>query len=196
MNKNLLLVALGAVAVAVVGALVFVAPEDEEFVFDKKASSEESLAISSDVRIERTVRTTPPSKKVTTKKTQKKKRDPSIKAVAIDHYGNYVIQLIDDNPEDRDLEKQDRSYVLIEGKIDGKQFALKAPRVIIDRPGIKLKVTNLKTKEATVLDATPLAEAGALSPKEQIRFTIDTKEKILKVDNIKYYDGPPALPPL
>ena len=197
MNKNLLLIILGAAALAVVGALVLVTPEGDGFVFEKRVSRQEPLSASSDVKIEQ-VRHSESAKKANIKKArkEKKKRDPSIKAVALDHYGNYLIQLIDDNPEDRDLEKEDSSYVVIEGKIDGKQFALKAPKVIIDRPGIKLKITNLKTKESTVLDATPLAEAGALSSKERIKFTIDTQEQTLKVADIKYYEGPPALPPL
>jgi len=199
MNKNLLLVALGAVAVAVVGALVFVAPDDSSLIFEE--TKEQLIAQKNNVAIE--FQTQKPKEQKSQQKIQKsvpkKKRDHTIKSVSIDHYRNYLIQLIDDNPEDKDIQlKSDpASYRYIEGKVDGKQFVMKVPKELIDRPGVKLKITNLKTRKTTTMDASFLAELNSISEKGRLKVDIDTASASVQT-HLKEYDPyvETALPPL
>ncbi len=177
MDRNLLLGILGIVAVGVVGAVMVIAPEEPSTRLE--VTKEQSLSSSSDVSIH--IQSQSSSSSQTVKRSQKSskasKPDPSIKAAAVDHYHTYLIQLIDKNPEDRDIQitKDPKSYVYVDGKVDGKDFVMKVPKAIVDRPGIELKITNLKTKKVTTIDASFLAEIDSMPPRGSFRVKLNTQ---------------------
>ena len=177
MNKNVFLGAVAALAVVVVGGLLFFSPESsvQPMEFLSKMQQPKTKQNVDVVYHEKSQKKSAQTKKQSPKKA-KKKVDPTIKAATIDHYNNYLIQLIDENPEDKDLKLENKpgTYVYIEGKVNGKQYVLKVPKNVLDRPGIKLRITNLKTRNTTEIDASFLSEAASLSVDSTFRANIDT----------------------
>jgi len=177
MDKNILLGIVMALAIGVVGVLFSFSPKENIQVI--KSTSEISQKMKQNNNID--VVYHGKSQKSTqieqhTQKKSSKKIDPTIKAATIDHYNNYLIQLIDENPEDKDLklENEPGTYMYIEGKVNGKQYVLKVPKSVLDRPGIKIRVTDLKTKKITEIDASFLSEAVSLPVDSTFKADIDT----------------------
>ena len=180
MDRNALLGIVGVVAIGIVGALLFLSPQEKNpVVIEQKMQQRQASQEDVDIEIEQQESSSKivMQKEKRKKSVSKKKRDPSIKAATIDHYHTYLIQLIDENPEDRDikLEKDPNSYRYVDGKVDGKEFVMRVPKAVVDRPGIKLKITNLKTKEHTIVDASFLSELDSLPRGGSFHVDIDTK---------------------
>ena len=178
MNKNVLLGAVATLAIIVVGGLLFFSP-GENIQPIKSTSKMQQTTKQDNVNVvyhEKSQKRSTQTKKQPPKKA-KKKIDSTIKAATIDHYNNYLIQLIDKNPEDKDLKLENKpgTYVYVEGKVDGKQYVLKVPKAVVTRPGIKLKITDLKTRKSMELDASFLSEAATLPRGSTFRADIDTQ---------------------
>jgi hypothetical protein len=105
------------------------------------------------------------------------KIDPTIKAATIDHYNRYLIQIIDNDLENRKvLSQEDRNdYIYIQGKIDRNQFTLRVPKAVLEKPNIKLKIVNLKTKTSKTFNADFLSEAVSLPKGGSFRVYIDSE---------------------
>lgn len=178
MNKSVLW---GAVIVLtiMVGGLLFFSPQEnmqfKELSFKEQQLSKVKQNIAIDYHKSSSAKGIEVKKE--TQHKDEKKVDSSIKAATIDHYNKYLIQLIDKNPKDKDLKLENKpgTYVYVEGKVDGKQYVLRVPKSVITRPGIKLKITDLKTKKSTELDASFLSEAAFLPTGSTFRANIDTQ---------------------
>ena len=195
MNKNLLLSFLAG-GVLVVAVLMFFSPTNtamqQPITPQQKAQTSSQTTI---IKIQQNSSAfSQPSKKQ--QPHQKKIVDPAIKAATIDHYNTYLIQLIDENPKDKDiqLQKDSESYQYIEGTINGKQFVLRAPKAVLDRSNIKLKITELKTKATKIIDASFLNEAAALPKGSQFQVNIDLKHPNDIQTNIKGPENNPPFP--
>ena len=178
MNKNVFLGAVAALAMVVVGWLLFFSPKSSVQPI-KSSLKMQQLEREQNVNVVYSEKSQ--KQNVQTKKQflneASKKVEPTIKAATIDHYNNYLIQLIDENPKDRNLKLENKpgTYTYIEGKINGKQYVLKAPKSVLDRPGIKIRITDLKTKKITEIDASFLSEAVSLPKGSTFRANIDTR---------------------
>ena len=175
MNKNLLFGGIALIAVAIVAGLLLWEPEAKTPSFGNTAVKEEAKEtpqIAIKEKKEQKVRTAASSSKPAK---PKKKIDPRIKAATIDHYNTYLIQLIDDNPADKDIHitKDPNSYKYVEGKISGKEFVMRVPVAVIDKPGIKLKITDLKTKKTKTIDASFLSELDSIPQGGSLRVDLD-----------------------
>ena len=197
MNKNVLLGAVAALAIVVVGVLLFFSPDSSVQPMESSSKTEQPKTKQNiDVIYhEKSQKKSTQIKKQSPKKA-KKKVDPTIKAAAIDHYHKYLIQLIDENPEDKDLKLENKpgTYVYVEGKVDGKEYVLKVPKSVVTRPGIKLKITDLKTKKSTELDASFLSEAASLPIGSTFRANIDTRNPNSVQTDVELPEENPAFP--
>ena len=198
MNKNVLLGAVAALAVVVVGGLLFFSPEEKIQPTIKSTSKIEEKTEQDNINIiyhEKIQKSSVQIAKQSPKKAPEKV-DPTIKASTIDHYNNYLIQLIDKNPEDRELRLENKSntYIYVEGKVDGKEYVLKVPKTVITRPGIKLKITDLKTKKSTELDASFLSEAASLPIGSTFKANIDTQHPSSVQTSVKLPEENPPFP--
>ncbi len=197
MNKNVLLGAVAALALVLVGGLLFFSPSEsvkpiESVSKTQQPKTEQNVDV---VYHEKKQEGNVQTKKQPLKKA-KKKVDPTIKAATIDHYNNYLIQLIDENPEDKDLKLESKpgTYVYVEGKVDGKEYVLKVPKTVITRPGIKLKITDLKTRKSTELDASFLSEAASLPIGSTFKANIDTQNPSSVQTSIELPEENPPFP--
>lgn len=197
MNKSVLLGIIVVLAIMLVAILIFFSPEKNlqsiEFI-----SKNQQPAIKQNNNIIYQEKHKYPIESVQSSKKDKKgtfkKVDPTIKAATIDHYNSYLIQLIDENPQDRDVhlvDNQPNSYIYVDGKVNGKEYVLKVPRAILNSSGIKLRITNLKTKKVTEIDAAFLSEAAALPSGATFRANIDTKTKDVVTDVDLPEENPP-----
>ena len=198
MNKNVLLGAVAALAVVVVGGLLFFSPEEKIQPTIKSTSKIEEKTEQDNINIVYHEKIQKNSMQTAKQSPQKapEKVDPTIKAATVDHYNNYLIQLIDENPEDKnlELEKKPDAYIYVEGKVNGKQYVLKAPRTVIVRPGIKLRITDLKTKKRVELDASFLSEAASLPVGSTFRANIDTQNPSSVQTSIELPEENPPFP--
>ncbi|MRJ03242.1 MAG: hypothetical protein C6I05_07320 [Epsilonproteobacteria bacterium] len=110
------------------------------------------------------------------KKGEEERRDPTIKYRGLDHYSNYLIELIDTNPQDRDVVLKGDNYRVVTGKINGKQFALKVPKEILSSPDLKLRITDLKTKKKVTIGADFLNELAGLPEEASYSVEIDLND--------------------
>ena len=199
MNKNLLFGSIALIAVAIVAGLLLWEPEAKTPSFGNTTVKEEAKEfpqIAIKEKKEQKVRTAASSSKPTK---PKKKIDPTIKAANIDHYGRYLIQLIDENPEDKDIRpsQNPKSYKYLEGKINGKQFVLKIPKTIIDSPNLKLRIIDLKTRKHTIINADFINEISSLPKLEQYYVDIDLdRPSDIQTKIIDHRDEATALPSL
>ena len=176
MNKNVLLGAVAALAIVIVAELLFFSsksslqPMNSSLKMQQLEREQNVNVVYSEKSQKQNVQT-----KKQFLKEASKKVDPTIKAATIDYYNNYLIQLIDENPEDRDLKLENKpgTYTDIEGKVNGKQYVLKVPK--IDRSGIKIRITDLKTKKITEIDASFLSEVVSLPEGSTFRANIDIR---------------------
>ena len=201
MNKNIVLLGLGAIALVLVGALFLFSPQKEHVSLTQPLSSQtsknrENIDITYQKENPKTGDNKSSKHQDIKSKPKPKKIDPSIKATTIDHYNTYLIQLIDKNPEDKDLKIENKpgSYVYVEGKVDGKEYVLKVPKAVATRPGIKLKITNLKTKKSIELDASFLSESASLPIGSTYRANIDTHNPNNIQTDIELPEENPAFP--
>ncbi|SMC10184.1 hypothetical protein [Nitratiruptor tergarcus] len=174
MSKNIVILGIGA-AVLILGLGIFLySPKnDTSPLTSMKQTSTNS--VEEDITIKKQTKSSSSIKKEKKKAKPQRKIDPSIKAATIDHYHTYLIQVVDENPEDRNikLEKDPSSYTYIEGKVSGKEFVMRVPKVVLDKPDVKLRITHLETKESKTLDASFLSEAASLEQGSQFRVDID-----------------------
>ncbi len=200
MNKNVLLGAVAALALVIVGALLFFSPNESVKPMES-ASKVQQPKTKQNVDVvyhEKSQKKSVHTKKQSLKKA-KKKVNPTIKAAAVDHYHRrYLIQLIDKSQSNEELEKKNKSdiYIYVEGKINGKNYRLKIPRNVVTRPGIKLKVTDLKTKKSTELDASFLAEAETLPKNAIFKANISTYNPKRIQTGVEMLDSVSAFPPV
>jgi hypothetical protein len=203
MNKNFVIIGIGAAALLVVLGLFLFSPKSDisslqplEQTSASSASKHLSITIKEHEKMASAIKTT--KKKAESKKRPKKKRDPSIKAATIDHYHTYLIELIDKNPEDRDikLQKEPDTYTYIEGKVSGKEFVMRVPKAVLDKPGVKLKIVDLKTKKSKMIDASFLSEAASLPRGSQFRVDIDFDHPDNIQTDTKLPEEHPAFPGL
>jgi hypothetical protein len=181
MNKNVFLTLLTILALFIIAGLFFFIPQ-QTATQSKPLSNHQTSSASPishiNIKMEKISSHNSAIKQSSSTSTvHSKERNSSIKAATIDHYNQYLIQLIDENPEDQNimLQKDPSTYMYIEGKVEGKQFVLRTPKAVIDRPNIKLKVTNLKTKKSKVIDASFLSEAATLPDRGRFHIDIDLK---------------------
>ena len=203
MNKNVTLIIFAVAAIAIVGFLFLFTPKVSNSslpINTTLSSSSSSIAITIN-KTEATLKKTLPSTKQLKhppKESKKREIDPTIKAAAVDHYNAYLIQLIDENSKDQNIQPQrdPENYQYIEGKINGKHFVLRAPKAILERPNIKLKITNLKTKESKTLDASFLEEAASLPRGGQFLVNINLEHPDNIQTSIKEPEENPPFPTL
>ena len=164
MNKNTILIAF-ALGGFLIGIWLLLSPVSSSLISKSHHSPSISKQPSNTNRsLHINIQNEDQNKNNTSSNDKQKKIDPTIKAAAIDHYNTYLIQIIDDNPEDKNitLQKDPKTYTYIRGKIEGKQFTLRLPKAILEKPGIQLKITNLQTKETKLFKADFLAEVASL----------------------------------
>ena len=124
-----------------------------------------------------------------------KEKDPSVKYIGMDHYRNYIIELIDKNEEDKNIRLTNNNYRIINGKIDGKQFIIQVPNAILGKPNLKLKITNTKTQESFIIDADFLNEVNGLPKNAAFWVNIDSgnpdkiSTQVAIPDGIGAFDG-------
>jgi len=102
--------------------------------------------------------------------------DPTVKYKGVDHYGTYLIELIDTSSQSLPSNRDRQDEVLIQGRIDGKQFSMRLPRTILSSPELKLRITNLKSKEQKIIDATFLNELAGLPEGSSYWVSIDLQD--------------------
>ena len=202
MNKNIVLLGLGAIAFVLVGGLFLFSPQKEHVLLltqslsSQTSTNKENITITYQKENQKSNDDQHSKYHNITSKPRPKKIDLSIKAATIDHYHTYLIQLIDKNPEDKDLRLENKpdSYVYVEGKVDGKEYVLRVPKAVATRPGIKLKITNLKTKKSVELDASFLSESASLPIGSTYRANIDTRNPNNIQTDIELPEENPAFP--
>ncbi len=180
MNKNILLSAAAAVSLLVLLFVMFYSPQEEVLV-----RKDETAHISPEKKdISITHHSSSPqikTQKVAAKKPQRKirkKRDvnTSIKYVGMDHYKKYVIALVDENPEDKDINVANSRYRIVDGEIDKKQFIIKVPEKILDRPNLKLYIKDIKSGKSVNVNADFLNELAGMPKSTIYKVNIDTTD--------------------
>ena len=201
MNKNIVLIGLGVVAIVLVGALFLFSPQKEHISLTQPLSSQTSK---NGGNIDITYQKENP--KISDNKSSKhqdrkskpkpKKIDPSIKAVTTDQYGRYLIALVDKSPDSSSLKSQ-KKYPLT-GKINGSYFVLDIPETSIYRDNVKLRIIDRKTKKVQEIDAPFLTELPSIDAKDQYFINIDTHDLSKIQTDIKFHNPKvdTALPPL
>jgi hypothetical protein len=196
MNKNILLILI-TVGAVIMTALLFLSPNEEKNTISSehvsKASSIDKNSIQIRVENEKENNITIQKFKQITK--VKKKKDPSIKYIGMDHYRTYIIELIDKNEEDKNIRLTDNNYRIINGKIDGKQFIIQVPNAILNKSNLKLKFTNVKTQKSFTIDADFLNEVNGLPKNAAFWINIDSNNpgkistQVAIPDGIGAFDG-------
>jgi len=200
MQRNVLLGVLIVLAVIVVG-LVLKESENVTPFQEELSSSGESVRKQEDITIAyqenlRKSNQLNSTKSMIRHKEKNRQIDPTIKYVGIDHYGRYIIKLIDTNPEDKDIQLTSNNSVSLEGRINGKQFSMRVPREIVDSPNLKLKIIDRKTKLTKIIPAVFLSDLAGLSSDEVLFVDIDLSyPESIKVDLKTFEEEKTALPP-
>lgn len=181
MNKNILLGIIGVASIAIVGVLVFLSPEKPNSLPKQQSPQQQISQKQIDIHMSPAESKSSDVEKKTKTKKPKQKIDPSIKAATIDHYNKYLLQLIDNRPNNKNITLTKNDYTFIVGKIDGNQFSLRTPKTILNHPNIKLKITNLETQKSKIIDAAFLSEAATLPKGSTFRMNINFEN----LDDIK-----------
>ena len=195
MNKNIFFSILVIFALLITGSLFFFTPQ-QTATQPKSFSNHQTSSVSSNLHI-----TIKKAEKISSDVVVRhssdvsiknpKEKNSSIETATVDHYYRYLIQLIDENPEDQNitLQKDPSTYTYIEGKVEGKQFVLRAPKAVLDRPNIKLKITDLETKKSKIINASFLSEAATLSDRGRFRVNInlETNDIQTKIEEPEEY---------
>ena len=193
MSRNFLLGILAAGALIAVVALIYFQPQEKQNFITQQSMKPQKKEQSLQVVYYQTKK----EHNITKRHTQRKRRiDPTIKASAIDHYHTYLIQLIDKNPRDIEIENSPDAYVYVEGKISGKDYVMRIPRIIAERADIKLRITNLKTKKTKEMDASFLLEAASLPVGGVLRANIDFNNPDNIETDVKLPEENPPFPTL
>ena len=194
MNKNLLFGSIALVAIAIVAGLLLWEPETKTPSFGDTAVKEEAKEfpqIAIKEKKEQKVRTTANSSKPIK---QKKKIDTKIKTAGKDHYGRYLIQLIDPNPEDKNIpfSTHPQKFRFLEGKINGKEFVIKIPQAVAYSPNLQLRIIDLKTKKKTTIKADFINDIYNLPKNGILKVDIDFDNPQNTQINTIIPDGPGA----
>ncbi|SMC10177.1 hypothetical protein [Nitratiruptor tergarcus] len=106
---------------------------------------------------------------------KKKPIDTTIKAISRDHGGKYYIELIDPNPEDKNIKptSNPQHYIPVTGKIDNSFFYLKVPKELLGKPDIKLRIIKRNTHEIKEIPATFMDDLPSVQNGERLNVTID-----------------------
>ncbi len=201
MNKNIVLLGLGAVAIVLVGGLFLFSPQKERISFTQSFSSQisknkenidiiyqnKNLKISdSKSSKHRIIQSDPKYRKI----------DSSIKAVTIDQYGRYMIALVDKNPNS--ISSKGQKKYSLNGKVNGSYFVLDIPESSIYKENVKLRIIDRKTKKVQEIDAPFLTELPSIGAKDQYFINIDTHDLSKTQTEVKFHNPEvdTALPPL
>jgi len=201
MNKNIVLIGLGAVAIVLVGALFLFSPQKEHVSLIPSSSSptaknQESIDITYQKENPKISDNKSSKHQKIKSRPKPKKIDPSIKAVTTDQYGRYMIALVDKNPNSVSSKGQ-KKYPLT-GKINGSYFVLDIPESSIYRENVKLRIIDRKTKKVQEIDAPFLTELPSIGAKDQYFINIDTHDLSKIQTDVKFHNPEvdTALPPL
>ncbi len=130
---------------------------------------------------------------------KKKPIDTTIKAVSIDQGGRYYIELIDPNPEDKDIKPTNdpKHYIPVTGKIDKSFFYLKVPKELVGKPNIKLKIIKRNTHEKKEMPATFIQDLPSIQSGGRLNVLINFKKKSINTKiHIPKYREVSAIPHL
>jgi len=167
MNKNIVLIGLGAIALVLVSALFLFSPQKEHISLTQPLSSQtsknrENIDITYQKENSKIGDNKSPKHQKIKSSPKPKKIDSSIKYMGMDHYRRYILKLIDRNLEDRNIRLTSNNYRLVGGSINGNQFNMKVPKKIIDSPNLELEIIDTKTGQKEKIDASFLQELSNL----------------------------------
>ena len=201
MNKNIVLLGLGAIAFVLVGGLFMFFPQKEHVLLLTQPLSSQTSTNKENITItyqkENQKSNDQHSKYQNIKSKSKPKNiNPFIKAVTTDQYGRYMIALVDKSQNSSSLKSQ-KKYPLT-GKINGSYFVLDIPETSIYRDNVKLRIIDRKTKKIQEIDAPFLTELLSIGAKDQYFINIDTHDLSKIQTDIKFHNLKidTALPPL
>ncbi len=202
MNKNIVLLGLGAIAFVLVGGLFLFSPQKEHVLLLTQSLSSQTSANKENITItyqkeNQKSNDDQHSKYQNIKSKSKPKNINSfIKAVTTDQYGRYMIALVDKSPDSSSLKSQ-KKYSLT-GKINGSYFVLAIPETTIYRDNMKLRIIDRKTKKVQEIDAPFLTELPSIGAKDQYFINLDTHDLSKIQTDIKFHNPKvdTALPPL
>ena len=195
MNKNVVFGGIALLSIAIVAGLLLWEPGAKTPSFESGTVKEEAteapqIAIKEKRKQEFKIVHSSQSKPIQPKPKKKKKIDPTIKNVTVDHYRKYVIQLIDPNPEDKEIKltNDPSKYIILSGKISGNQFALRVPKEIAYSSNLKLKITDIQTHKTKTIDANFINDLASMQgSNSDLRVDIDfNNPKNIRVKTIEH----------
>jgi len=155
MNKNIVLLGLGAIAFVLVGGLFLFSPQKEHVLLLTQPLSSQTSINKENI----TITYQKENPKISNNKSSKhriiksnpkpKKIDKSIKAYTYDHSRRYLVKLVDMNNDKSDIRPTNdpKQYYPLSGTINNNYFYLKVPKELIGRPNIKLVIKDRKSNQ-------------------------------------------------
>ena len=195
MNRNIVLAVLGGVATTLMIAIFFISPQETNYSFDDASTASSSSVSSTTISIKHIKNSSytktrhskyfPQKKEVTQK--NRKNLDPKIKAQTIDHSGTYLLEIIDNSQENKDVKPvyAPEKYYPISGQINGNFYFLQVPKNLVLTEQTKIKITNLKTKKVIEKNADFLSEAMGYDEKNIPKININTRQQSDVIFNLK-----------
>jgi len=175
MNKNIVLLGLGAIALVLVSGLFLFSPQKEQLSYSyndaQKNEKKEFNSLNVHYHSQHTQNNT--TKTLQKKKQSKIQEEKRIRRlIAVSNHNRYIIEVIGDNLTEKDF--QASSVTKLQGTIDGTYFILNIPDSILNK-NIKLKITNHDTNESmpTISLSPYIEDMKSLSKNENIKLNIN-----------------------